>query len=429
MGKASRLKRQTRLQMRQMDGSVIKEKPFAKFALEACEANHREEMELIDTLRMRKKSDQLSHWPWPDSVYVPSLLAMIFVNPMARAMPIHRAVGEDGQPTGELQLVTRSYQATAEKLCYMTAWRTSQGIYKFDETLGKQLFGMPVDGAMPADVLRRLPAWCVYCQVPLDIDDVNGAMRALKGRFGFFAHYDHVEIYADIPRIRSDSNGASLVEALVLVPTLDKRGLNEVDAMVLEGMLEKRIAIPLLDGFSIEECIDIGMNDVYGVTGTGWAREKWKSGRKRDAGRGLASALVNCVLFLCCEEPEVEGDHQPASRSAPKRGGIGSRLEVKEWEVGYRSGAELRAAMERDQLEGCSQKDGMGTTTRPKPHVRRHHYHGYWEGSAEKGTRRYKVVWLRQMLINAKCAADIPSVTRNVSRPLHGSPLGRTLDK
>lgn len=53
----------------------------------------------------------------------------------------------------------------AVKLTMLAAWRLSKGIYRFDPTLKADLIDTPLDGAVPIDVLQRLPQWCIYLEI------------------------------------------------------------------------------------------------------------------------------------------------------------------------------------------------------------------------------------------------------------------------
>ena len=57
------------------------------------------------------------------------------------------------------------------------AWRVTQGIYRFDETVLDALWKTPVHGEIPSAVLCALPEWCVYIETPgrhFDRAPING---------------------------------------------------------------------------------------------------------------------------------------------------------------------------------------------------------------------------------------------------------------
>lgn len=64
----------------------------------------------------------------------------------------------------------------------LAAWRPTKQIYRFDPTLYDALWHSPLAGALPCELLRRMPAWCVY---------IEGGEAALQhGLHGFFAHLE-----------------------------------------------------------------------------------------------------------------------------------------------------------------------------------------------------------------------------------------------
>lgn len=54
----------------------------------------------------------------------------------------------------------------AAKVTALAAWRMTQGIYRVDPTLRDALVSTPLDGAIPFEVLLRMPEWCVYVELP-----------------------------------------------------------------------------------------------------------------------------------------------------------------------------------------------------------------------------------------------------------------------
>jgi hypothetical protein len=65
------------------------------------------------------------------------------------------------------------------RVAALAAWRPTQGIYRFDPTLLKELLETPVTGDLPAEHLRRLPECCI--NVELDGPEP----------LGFFAHLEY----------------------------------------------------------------------------------------------------------------------------------------------------------------------------------------------------------------------------------------------
>lgn len=66
----------------------------------------------------------------------------------------------------------------------LSAWRVSQGIYWIDTDVLDAVMDTPMDGAIPVDILMRLPEWCCYVPTPGHAIDGVEAM-------GFFAFLEH----------------------------------------------------------------------------------------------------------------------------------------------------------------------------------------------------------------------------------------------
>ena len=93
---------------------------------------------------------------------------------------------------GSYAIVTRgqSYIPSPEEMndisimAALAAWRTTQGVYRFDPTLYNELIETPLTGDIPHDVLFQLPEWCIYVETP-------GLQVLQKISHGFFAHLEH----------------------------------------------------------------------------------------------------------------------------------------------------------------------------------------------------------------------------------------------
>jgi hypothetical protein len=80
------------------------------------------------------------------------------------------------------------------------------------------------------------------------------------------------------------------------------------------------------------------------------------------------------------------------------------------WEVGYRLGAALRrASAER------SSEEPTGTHSRPRPHIRRAHWHSYWVGKwNEPDARAVVLKWLPPIAVTVQHADDLTTTVRDV---------------
>lgn len=83
--------------------------------------------------------------------------------------------GDNGVPFGLISDIGR--------LGALGAWRTTQGIYRFDSNLLTAIADTPVVGDLPYEILHKMPEWCVYIETP-------GMTMLEKPLHGFFAHME-----------------------------------------------------------------------------------------------------------------------------------------------------------------------------------------------------------------------------------------------
>jgi hypothetical protein len=119
--------------------------------------------EQLAAFRADKGSKELGDWPsW---CWVPLAGAMAVVSEGRDELAMERA--------GDVGIVGA-----------LAAWRMTQGIYQFDDTLIAALWDTSLEGELPVEVLYHLPEWCVY--VPTPGRTFSGAPLV-----GFFAHLEH----------------------------------------------------------------------------------------------------------------------------------------------------------------------------------------------------------------------------------------------
>jgi hypothetical protein len=63
----------------------------------------------------------------------------------------------------------------------LTAWRLSQSIYRFEPSIYEEVASTPLDSELPADLLLRLPEWCVYIEArEPNVPDLHGFWATLE---------------------------------------------------------------------------------------------------------------------------------------------------------------------------------------------------------------------------------------------------------
>jgi hypothetical protein len=294
---------------------------------------------------------------WPDYVYVP--------------MAGSYAVVSGGSETP----LKAQAAVDISRVCALSSWRMTRGIYRFDRTLFDQVWETPVEGRIPIDVLYRLPEWCVYIETPG------------KSFPGFFTHLEWVPDTA--------------VEELRLL-------LNLGDTLY-------PIALHLTGG-DIVSALDASLAESnFQLSRHGGSPVQIDHSHVREFARTI-SPLVSLVLYLCAVNGKIRDakgtERQPKNPGATKiKGGkkMFAASGATTWEVGYRMGAALRAAEAREPSESQG-----GTHSKPRPHVRRAHWHAYWTG-IKTAPQKSVIKWLSPILVGVEDAESLPGVIRPVT--------------
>jgi hypothetical protein len=257
------------------------------------------------------------------------------------------------------------------RLAALSAWRMTQGVYRFDPAVFDAVRDTPVSGDLPHEILFRLPEWAVYVETP-------GLLYGGEALHGFFAHLDFA----------LDTGAAELRLLLDGEGTLDPLGLP-------------------LGPWPLAESI------IRTVVATGTAAAQAAPAIAAAGIRGVAEPLVSLLLYLCSQAAEIgDGTRRPGNPQ-PKKTKRGPRLFQAEkptaWDVGVRLGAALRRAYQAEQ----TRSPGDGTHPGPKPHIRRAHWHGFWSGPFE-GQRRFGLRWLPPIAVNVESPEALPATVRRV---------------
>ncbi|WP_156901640.1 AcrVA2 family anti-CRISPR protein [Azohydromonas australica] len=257
------------------------------------------------------------------------------------------------------------------RLATLSAWRMTQGIYRFDPAVFEAIADTPVTGDLSHEILFRLPEWAVYVETP-------GLLYADEALHGFFAHLDFaLDTGTAELRLLLDAEGALDPLALPLGPW----SLSESIARTLAATGAEAVrAAPAAAGAGV---------------------------------RTVVKPLVSLLLYLCSQAAEIgDGTRRPANPQ-PKKTKRGPRLFQAEkptaWDVGVRLGAALRRAYQAEQ----TRSPGDGTHPGPKPHIRRAHWHGFWSGPLE-GQRRFGLRWLPPIAVNVESRDELPATVRRV---------------
>lgn len=247
--------------------------------------------------------------------------------------------------------------ADVARLAAIGTWRYSQGVYRFDPDVYAAIRSTELTGDLPAEVLFRLPEWCVYIETP-------GARWFDDELAGFWAHLEH-DANTGRPELRLMLNSADALTAVIVH----------------------------IGDWPLAEAVQRSIDEA--------ASQAALHGIAFSAPAGMATALaaevtgmVSLLLYICSDEPEIDDERVPGDfprRARPVRTKKGWRIfpapRVRTWRIGAQLGRQLRDASLSD-----------ATDRLVAPHIRRAHWHGFWTGP-RAGERRLKYKWIPPIFV------------------------------
>ena len=114
----------------------------------------------------------------------------------------------------------------------------------------------------------------------------------------------------------------------------------------------------------------------------------------REDYRHALSSMLQLLLYLCSEEPDMPAVEHPSTRRTLS-GGVRSPESPRLWDVGVRIGAALRKA------------------ARPRAHIRSAHWTTYWTGP-RTGRQTPILRWIPPLPINMDWKKPTPTVVHPV---------------
>lgn len=329
---------------------------------------------------------------WPDWCYFPRWMAAV-------ALAGDRGVEEE-EARVDLELESEAVAAVA-------AWRMTQGVYRFDETLFCELFKTSIEGEIPVEVFRRLPEWCVYVEIP---DSLAILHESLLSVYGFF-------VYRDPDGEQGDGN---------LHFILDYEG----------GYLKAMMPLPLTGGTiveSVQRRLEANRaaraEQILAQTPPGEATKDDVENWLGEVSRDLVSKTINelspyisLVLYICSVNSDLRDRaqrRQMPSNPAPVRTPTGTKTypagAVTVWDVGSRIGPALRRAMDTHG-EQIPEQQGLPEShhASPRPHIRAAHWHAFWTGPKASPNRLLVVKWLPPIPVNVDEPEDLVPTIRAV---------------
>ena len=284
---------------------------------------------------------------------------------------------------GAYAIVSRGQDLPPEKgldvssLGAVAAWRATQGIYRIYPTLLEELLDTPISGDVPADVLMRLPEWCVYVETPL-VDKVAGFFAFLEcdatdGRVELRLLLDLVEPRALVPQIVHLGHGSL------------KRGFEQALQLACDNARRQGMEPELL-------------RDI-----------------ERSAAGNIArlERLVSVLLYLCAGDAEV-----PSAAERPPRVVRGKKRALlpipKHGATVHDCGLRMGAALDLARARRDDERDRGGASGTVMPHIRRAHWHTFWTGPRD-GERVARVRWMPPIGVNLDSVPEFAVV-----RPVGG---------
>lgn len=308
---------------------------------------------------------------WPREVYLPVEAAVpIVVQSRLRA--------ERREP--DILAMTRE----ALEFCGLSAWRVTQGIYRYDPDVYAALIDTDLSGPLPTEVLLRLPEWCVYIETPGMFAPVVGAPpETVAGVYVWLDWQAKDDTWC--LQIGLDTDQLELqVATIPLVGTLD-----DAIARVVEEWSKPTRQHPEGSGAP-----------------AGYAA----------ATRRFIPPILSLVFYLCADDPDFAGA-EPPRRPQPTRTKQGYRLfpadRVTRWDVGTRIGAAIRHARETSERE--SRELTATGRARPRAHIRRAHFHAWRIGPRKDESKQdLRVRWLPPIAVNADSPDDLSATIHPV---------------
>ena len=283
---------------------------------------------------------------WPKTVFLPYGVWLDVLKPSLKKTTKKLSFADkDEQQTFEFMVV--------DAFAALSKWRFSQGIYRFDPTLFLELINTPIPDELPINVLKRLPEWCLYIELPA------GYQFNLSPVYGFWVTLSWNE---DIGQ-----------ESLSIV------------FLQHDGITPNHV-IPLTEGSSFAKQFAVH-------------EELGPDKQSVKAYFAQLKQVLSLVLYICSEEPEINNFRTPGlspSFARPQKTQKGIRFFPAEkpnfWDVGTKLGQDLRDA-------SSLPTPSLPTGATVKPHFRRAHWHGYWQGSKNNPTFIYH--WLNPIFVGS----------------------------
>lgn len=244
----------------------------------------------------------------------------------------------------------------------LAAWRLSQGIYRFDPDIYREITETSIKGDLPVDLFLHLPEWGVY--IELQDNGPAGVFVALE--------QDQCDGHAEVRLVFSNED-----QTTVFIPVhLYRESLESCLARTMEYTVRQATAAKInLNHISPDQVPTLPPD--------------------------LLSHTLSLVLYLCSARADVQdGQGERPGPVTPTKTKKGPRYfppkKPRIFETGYRLGEFIRR-------QGTPSGSAGGTQASPSPHVRAAHWHTYWTGPRSEPDKQRRVVkWLPPIPVGFK---------------------------
>ncbi len=289
-------------------------------------------------------------------------------------LPVHaaRAITEDGGQNPAS--IDRMHHVAI--IGALAAWRMGQQIIRYDGSLYNSLVETPITGDLPAELLYRLPAWCLYIETP-------GLSWMGRQLHGFFVHLDwdkrgHNELRFLLDTVETTDALFDFRYGLIPNPLILGNG-------TLADALERVVAFGKLN--AEKAGIELELSSTVD--------------QMAESLSTALSPLISLTLYLCSDSPDW--DLEPPRNPTPVKTKRGLRTfpvaQPRIWDVGVRIGAALRKAVASPRMEEVAEAEHAS----PRAHIRRAHWHTYLTGT---GRSKRVLKWLHPMLVKTDTVED-----------------------
>jgi len=258
-------------------------------------------------------------------------------------------------------------------------WRCSKGVYRFAPEIYDALVHQPLTGNLPQECLYRMPEWAVYIETP-------GLSYERIPVEGFIAHLDY---------------------------NMFSRSVDLQFAIFRKGIdMPKMIALPLGEGTLLDAMDRVDQVDMMFAG----HQSNIRYIGSRDEYRQTFSSMLQLLLYLCSDEPDMPEIEHPQKRRRLS-GGVRSPEVPRVWDVGVRISTAIRNYRAGEVKHPWVEAEGEGHGhASPRPHVRSAHWHTYWTGPREAVFPEKKPVmrWIPPLPIGMNGRRELPTNIRMV---------------